>query len=403
MSRSSRNTLAVFGVLFGLSVWTWQPLAQTPAAPPAQSTVPPSNDAPNPYQTIEGYFKMPEGRTWGSTSAVDIDRDGKSIWVAERCGRRKRQLLLVRRQDVAARRRAEVRSVRQAGPQLRRRDVRLPARHPRRSRRQRVGHRRAGQLAAARTRRAGGCSAASAAGDQVVGHQVIKFSPEGKVLLTLGKAGGNRPGEPADPSSFYQPNDVITNAAGEIFVAEGHVRRGDRSAHQQVRSHRQVHQGDGASAARARASSIQPHALAWDSKGRLFVADRGNNRIQIFDQDCKLLETGWEQYSRISGLWIDKNDMLYAADSESGSVAPPRKDWKRGHPHRQHPGRQGRQDSGLHPGPINGYERHPRGRGRGRGRRGKHLWRRSRPASPEEICEEVNRPDVTWCLARGDA
>ena len=87
MSRSSRNTLAVFGVLFGLSVWTWQPRAQTPAAPPpAQSTVPPSNDAPNPYETIEGYFKLPEGRTWGSTSAVDIDKDGKSIWVAERCG-----------------------------------------------------------------------------------------------------------------------------------------------------------------------------------------------------------------------------------------------------------------------------------------------------------------------------
>ena len=86
MSRTSRTTLAAFGVLFGLSVWTWQPRAQTPAAPPAaQSTVPPSNDAPNPYQTIEDPSKMPEGRVWGSTSAVDIDKDGKSIWVAERC------------------------------------------------------------------------------------------------------------------------------------------------------------------------------------------------------------------------------------------------------------------------------------------------------------------------------
>src|SRR4030095_16793518 len=52
----------------------------------AQTTVAPTNNAPNPYQTIEGWAKMPEGRTWGSTSAVDIDRDGKSIWVAERCG-----------------------------------------------------------------------------------------------------------------------------------------------------------------------------------------------------------------------------------------------------------------------------------------------------------------------------
>src|SRR2546430_2670233 len=52
----------------------------------AQATTAPVNDRPNPYQTIEGWAKMPEGLTWGSTSAVDIDKDGTSIWVAERCG-----------------------------------------------------------------------------------------------------------------------------------------------------------------------------------------------------------------------------------------------------------------------------------------------------------------------------
>ena len=41
---------------------------------------------PNPYRTVENWFKLPEGRTWGSTSSVEVDRDGKSIWVAERCG-----------------------------------------------------------------------------------------------------------------------------------------------------------------------------------------------------------------------------------------------------------------------------------------------------------------------------
>src|SRR5688500_4851414 len=58
------------------------------ALPPTLSSasVAPTNDAPNPYQTVEGWAKMPAGRTWGSTSAVDIDRDGTSIWVAERCG-----------------------------------------------------------------------------------------------------------------------------------------------------------------------------------------------------------------------------------------------------------------------------------------------------------------------------
>src|SRR5689334_18190719 len=53
----------------------------------AQVQIEPTNSAPNPYETVENYFKMPEGRTWGSTSAVDIDKDGKSIWVAERCGK----------------------------------------------------------------------------------------------------------------------------------------------------------------------------------------------------------------------------------------------------------------------------------------------------------------------------
>ena len=46
----------------------------------------PTNSAPNPYTTIEHFLKMPDGRTWGSTSAVEIDKDGRSIWVAERCG-----------------------------------------------------------------------------------------------------------------------------------------------------------------------------------------------------------------------------------------------------------------------------------------------------------------------------
>src|ERR671938_616629 len=52
----------------------------------AQAPVGPTNDLPNPYSTVVNYFKLPAGRTWGSTSAVDIDKDGKSIWVAERCG-----------------------------------------------------------------------------------------------------------------------------------------------------------------------------------------------------------------------------------------------------------------------------------------------------------------------------
>ena len=73
----------------------------------------------------------------------------------------------------------------------------------------------------------------------------------------------------------------------------------------------------------------QPHSLAMDSKGRLFVADRGNDRIQIFDQEGNFLEE-WHQFSRNSGIYIDANDVLYAADSESGSVNPDHGAWTRG-------------------------------------------------------------------------
>src|SRR6266550_3382963 len=52
----------------------------------AQSNVQPTNNSPNPYRTVANYFKLPDGRDWGSTSAVEIDKDGRSIWVAERCG-----------------------------------------------------------------------------------------------------------------------------------------------------------------------------------------------------------------------------------------------------------------------------------------------------------------------------
>ena len=66
-----------------------------------------------------------------------------------------------------------------------------------------------------------------------------------------------------------------------------------------------------------------------DSRGRLFVGDRNNNRIQIFDQNGTFIEE-WQQYSRPSGIYIDANDMIYVADSESDSVSQNHNGWKRG-------------------------------------------------------------------------
>ena len=292
----------------------------------AQTKIEPTNSAPNPYTTIEGWAKMPEGRTWGATSAVDIDRDGKSIWVAERCGAN----LCLNRQTGEMSPLPVILKFDENGTLVRSFGVGLIV-FPHGIHVDRDGNiwvTDGNDNFTPRPRNAPPDAPVPPPPAKPIGHQVFKFSPEGKLLLTLGKPGGNRPGETPDPSSFYQPNDVITNAAGEIFVAEGHgpasnarISKFDRNG-KFITAWGKLGSGPG--------EMNQPHALAWDSKGRLFVADRSNNRIQIFDQNGTLLDHGWEQYSRISGLWIDRNDVLYAADSESGSIEPKRPEWQRG-------------------------------------------------------------------------
>jgi hypothetical protein len=145
---------------------------------------------------------------------------------------------------------------------------------------------------------------------------VFKFSPDGKLLMTLGKAGVAGDG----PDTFNQPTDVLVAPNGDIFVADGH--RDSATAH--PGNNRIVkfskdgkflkqwgRKGTGPG------EFQEPHTIAMDSRGRLFVGDRMNNRIQIFDQNGKFLEE-WKQFGRPSGIYITKNDTIYVADSESG-------------------------------------------------------------------------------------
>jgi sugar lactone lactonase YvrE len=160
-----------------------------------------------------------------------------------------------------------------------------------------------------------------------MGHQVIKFSPEGKVLMRLGKAGVAGGG----PDMFNEPCDVITAPNGDIFVSDGHSGQSSNPPPgaagrivkftkdgRFIKEWGKIGSGPG--------EFRTPHALAFDSRGRLFVADRGNHRIQIFDQDGKLLDQR-RQFSRVSGLFI-RNDLLYAIDSESNPTRHP--DWRTG-------------------------------------------------------------------------
>ncbi|MGE3509324.1 MAG: hypothetical protein AB7N65_10620, partial [Vicinamibacterales bacterium] len=151
------------------------------------------------------------------------------------------------------------------------------------------------------------------------GFQIFKFAPDGRLLLTLGRAGYDTPG----PDTFRGPTDVVVNARGEIFVSDGHTPRpgpagGDRIVKLTKDGTFIKAWGIGTSAAPGEV--LGPHRLALDSQGRLFVADRGNRRIQIFDQDGRFLAQ-WTHFGTPSGIWIDRGDTLYVAVAgERGGV-----------------------------------------------------------------------------------
>jgi sugar lactone lactonase YvrE len=273
-----------------------------------QSEGQPTNSMPNPYQTVSDWAKLPEGRTWGSTSAVEIDKDGKSIWVAERCGANSCQDSML---DPILHFDERGKLIKSFGAGL------LTAPHG-------IFVDRDGNVWVTDCACTGGARGNAPAAPVAKGHQVFKFSPDGKLLLTLGKPGGGR-----DPEFFFQPNDVLVAPNGDIFVSEGHASAAGSTARvlkfskdgKLIKTWGKLGTGQG--------EFDQPHALAMDSRGRLFVGDRNNNRIQIFDQDGKFLEE-WKQFSRPSGVYIDKNDNIYVADSESESVSRNHDGWKRG-------------------------------------------------------------------------
>ena len=248
---------------------------------------------------------MPEGRTWGSTSAVDIDKDGVSIWVAERCGQNS---CATSNLDPILKFDANGNLVKSFGAGM--------LRSPHGIHVDRDGNVWVTDCACTGERPDG-----PAAGK---GHQVYKFSPDGKLLLTLGKPGGGTGKE-----FFWQPNDVVVAPNGEIYVAEGHASNDSANARilkfdktgRLIATFGKWGKSDG--------EFDQPHALAMDSRGRIFVGDRNNNRIVIIDENGKWLDT-WQQFSRPSGIYIDSHDVVYVADSESGSVNRVRKEWKRG-------------------------------------------------------------------------
>ena len=247
----------------------------------AQSSYSCVNDAPNPYKLADGWAHMP--RAWAQTNNVFVD--GKdNVWVMDRC---EDKGCLGSHESPIWELSPDGKVVKNLG---------------------------AGMYIFPHTVKPdalGNIWAIDGDAKDGKGNQVVKFSPDGKVLLTLGKAGQGGPGLEA----FDRPTGIAFAPNGDIFISEGHaptfgnsrIMKFDKSG-KFIKSFGHLGSGDG--------ELKGPHVLAFDSRGRLLVADRSNSRVVIFDQDGKFI-TAWKQFGRPSGIFIDKNDMLYVSDSES--------------------------------------------------------------------------------------
>lgn len=147
------------------------------------------------------------------------------------------------------------------------------------------------------------------------GHVIYKFSPEGELLMTLG-----RRGEAGDsPDLFAKPSDLVIAPDGHIFVADGHDAGGNNRVVKLTADGEFVMEWGETGEADGQFRDV--HAMAMDSQGRVWVGDRANSRIQLFDQNGNHLET-ITHMGRPSGIFI-KDDVVYVADSESNTGRNP--------------------------------------------------------------------------------
>ncbi len=275
---------------------------------------------PNPAPIVTANWgTLPEGREWGSTAGIDIDPIDGHIWAYERCGAGNfgagtpvncdnNPVDPIFKFDRST---GEILANFGGGVMVTPHGIHVDA----------EGHVWVTDFAGN--------------DDGTKGHQVHKFSADGELLMSLGTAG--QPGN--GPNQLNQPNDVITAPDGSIFVSDGHSGQG-------MTTNQAMQEGlEAGRTARILKYSVDgtfikewgqigvrhgefrtPHALAFDAQGRLWVADRGNHRLEIFDQDGNYLESRYA-YGRISGIFIE-NDTMYAIDSESSPTNHP--NWRNG-------------------------------------------------------------------------
>jgi DNA-binding beta-propeller fold protein YncE len=309
MSRTIRCAFRVaLGAALAVAVWQGQPHAQM---------------GPNPYRPVGGlqageglgrigetWAQLPAGRAMGSPGGLEIDVDGEHLWAVIRCGndgtpRGSQTYCNGSDLDPIIKFGPDGNVVTMFGSGM---FVWPHGIH-------------VDQDGNVWVTEAGESETPVPAGEKVFGHQVFKFSPEGTLLMTLGEAGVSGDG----PNHFNAPSDVITAPNGDIFVVDGHVTEGNNRIVKYsgdgtfIRAFGETGHGPG--------QLYGPHAIAMDANGRLFVADRQNQRIVIFDQDGNYVNR-WTQFGMPSDIAIDDNGRIYVADSESDLTQNP--GWEKG-------------------------------------------------------------------------
>ena len=289
-TRFGRGSAGAAGVAVAIAVVVG---AACGPAPETEVGVEPVNDLPNPYERIEPWAELPPGATqWGQVTGVEQGPDG-NLYVMHRCFE---NTCAGRPEDPIVKYDMSGRALASWGAGL--------FHYPH-------GFHVDGE---------GNVWATDARGNGELGHRVFKFSADGELLLTLGQAGVAGIG----PDVFNQPTDVLVLPGGDFLVTEGHGEGNDRVVRFSPDGEF-IDAWGGPGSGPGQFST--PHAIAQDSQGRIFIGDRANNRIQIFREDGTFLEE-WTQFSRPSGIFIDEDDTIYVADSESWGPNNP--GWKKG-------------------------------------------------------------------------
>jgi streptogramin lyase len=314
-----------FSVLLG---WCLTPiLLFSCAAYVSNTSTTPTNELPNPYRTVAPWGKLPaDHNKWGALNGVYVDNDGRSLWVVDRCGANP---------DVPAGQSpfafdtcagsswAPVHKLDPDGNILKSFGARLFV-FP-----HKIYQDRDGNLWVVDMRTYNKAELIKHPNAPPAGHTVTKLDQDGRVLLTIGTPGAA--GHPAE-GKLTEPCSIVQAPNGDLLITEGHSGQQPTATPDTVARISRF-KSDGTfirSFGKWGAGPVEfktPHDIAIDAQGRLFVADRGNHRIQILDPEGNFLAE-WKQFGRPSGVAL-RDGLIYVADSESNGVAP-NPGWLRG-------------------------------------------------------------------------